>query len=425
MTEQKHNILIVDDEENILNSLTRSLKRDGYRIIRSLSAERALPILEAQPVTVVISDYKMPSMNGIEFLSLVRQKHPEIIRIMLTGFADIESIIASINKGEVYRFITKPWDDEELRFVIQDAVRHYEIIEENKRLQKLTQLQNKELRDLNAKLELKVQERTREIKELYTALERNFFDFIRVFVNLLQLKSPYLGGRAKRVASLSKRFAERLKLSHDEILNIEIAALLQDIGTLGFPEEILKKRESQLDQVEKAIMEQHPLLGQSALQHIDKLCPVALLIRYHHERYDRLGYPDNIGGSKIPLGSRIIAIVDYFDNLINPYEAQHRYSIERALYEIEREKGKRFDPELVDEFIALLREGTYNEFGTNTIEIDIDELEEGMILASDIRTRKGLLLIAKGEVINASHIKKIQNFHSIDPVVTKITIRKN
>lgn len=420
-----HSILLVDDEENILHSLTRVLRREGYRILTASGGEEGLSLFAKENITAVVSDYRMPHMNGVEFLSIVRERYPDTMRIMLTGYADIKAVVASINRGEVYRFITKPWNDEELKIVLRDAVRQYDLVEENRRLHKLTQEQNRVLKDLNANLEQKVQERTREVKRLYSELEQNFFDFIRVFMNLLELKSPYLGGHSKRVAALARKLAEKIGLATDEILNIEIAAILQDIGTLGFPEKILKKLEKDMDQVEKALVEQHPILGQSTIQHIRKLYPVSLLIRHHHERYDGLGYPDNLSGEKIPRGSKIISIVDYFDSLINPWDSSERYSVERAIYELEKEKGRRFDPELINQFIGLLRDVKYEQFESNVIEIDIDELKEGMVLASDIRTRRGLLLMAKGEVINSLHIEKIRKFHRIDPVVTKISVLRS
>ncbi len=419
----KHTILLLDDEENILNALNRTLRREGYRIMTSTSGPEGLSIIEKEKITLVLSDHRMPGMDGVEFLSEVRKRSPDTIRMMLTGYADMKSVVEAINRGEVYRFITKPWNDEEIRLILMDAVRHYELIQENRDLHELTQRQNLILKDLNTNLGQKVQERTKEVETLYKDLEQNFFDFVRVFMGLMELKSPYLGGHAKRVAALSRKLAEEIVLPQDEILNIEVAALLQDIGTLGFPEKMLKKRESELDTVEKALIQQHPALGQSALQHIKKLSPVCILIRHHHERFDGLGYPDNLHGDKIPVGSRIIAITDFFDAMVNPWGGYERYSVDRAFHVLERENGGRFDPALVGKFIELLQEVRHEGIEADVMEIDVAELKEGMILVSDIRTKRGLLLMSSGEVVQPFHITKIRNFHRIDPVVTKISVR--
>lgn len=419
----KHTILLVDDEENILNALNRTLRKEGYRILTATSGRTGVSIVEKERIALVLSDHRMPEMDGVEFLSEVKKRSPDTVRMMLTGYADMQAVLAAINRGEVYRFTTKPWNDEELRLILRDGIRQYEMIQQLWDLQELTQRQNLMLKDLNTSLERKVSERTEEVGRLYADLERNFFDFVRVFTGLLELKSPYLGGRSKRVAALARRLAERMALPSDEVLNIEIASLLQDIGTLGFPDKILKKRESDLDTVEKALIQQHPILGQSALIHIEKLKPACLLIRHHHERYDGLGFPDNLRGEKIPTGSRVIAIAGFFDELVNPLEVEERYSVNRALDVLETERGRKFDPGLVTRFIDLLQEERHEGIEADVIEIDISELKEGMVLASDIRTKRGLLLIAKGEKVQPAHIEKIGKFHHIDPVVARIAVR--
>ena len=418
-----HSLLLVDDEENILNSLKRTLRKEQYRIITAQSGMEGLSVIDREKISLVLSDHRMPGMEGVEFLNEVRLKSPDTIRMMLTGYADMQSVMNAINHGEVYRFITKPWDDEEIRFIVRDALRHYDLIDENKALQALTHKQNIELKDLNNNLEDKVAERTKEVEVLYKDLEQNFIDFVRVFMSLLELKSQFLGSHCKRVAALSRRLADKAGLPSDEKLDIEVASLLEDIGALGFPEKMLRKRESELDPTEKALLQQHPVLGQTTLQHIKKLLSVSLLIRHHHERYDGSGYPDNLKGERIPAGSRIIAIVDLFDKLINPSDGGERYSVDRAFLVLEKEAGKRFDPLLVGKFNEVLHEFSHDVIEADTREIDVDELKEGMLLASDVRTKRGLLLMASGEVIKPVHLDKINKFHKIDPVIARISIK--
>ncbi len=421
--ERTHSVLLVDDEENILNALNRTFRKEHYRIITASSGLEGLAVIEKEIITLVISDHRMPGMEGVEFLSEVRKKSPDTIRMMLTGYADMQSVMNAINQGEVYRFITKPWDDEEIRFVVRDAIHHYDLITENRELHALTQRQNLELKDLNNNLEGKVAERTKEVEVLYKDLEQNFIDFVRVFMNLLELKSQHLGSHCKRVAALARRLSEKIDLTSDEKLNIEVASLLKDIGTLGFPEKMIRKKASELDATEKALLQQHPVLGQTSLQHIRKLLPVSILVRHHHERYDGLGYPDNLRGEKIPAGSRIIAIADLFDELINPSDTGERYSVDRALFVLEKEAGKGLDPHLVVKFKEVLHEVRHEDIETDIIEIEVADLKEGMLLSSDVRTRRGLLLMASGEVVRPVHLDKIKNSNKMDPVIGKISIR--
>src|SRR4030067_3039519 len=255
--ERTHSVLLVDDEENILNALNRTFRKESYRIMTARSGLEGLSVIERERITLVLSDHRMPGMEGVEFLSEVRKKSPETIRLMLTGYADMRAVMNAINQGEVYRFITKPWDDEEIRLIVRDAIHHYDLIIENRELHSLAQRQNIELKDLNNNLEKKVSERTREVEVLYKDLEQNFIDFVRVFMGLLELKSRHLGSHCKRVAALSRRLSERLDLKPDEKLDIEVASLLEDIGTPGFPEKMLRKKPSELDPVEKALLQQH------------------------------------------------------------------------------------------------------------------------------------------------------------------------
>jgi signal transduction histidine kinase len=159
----QHTILFVDDETNILNALRRAFRKEDYRMLSASSAMEAYEILEREPVSVVVSDQRMPSVSGAEFLGRIKEKYPDIIRILLTGFRDYETVEQAINQAECYRFIPKPWNDHDLRMTLRSAVEKHDLIAENRRLQQLTEAQNRELTELNAKLEQKVAERTRQL----------------------------------------------------------------------------------------------------------------------------------------------------------------------------------------------------------------------------------------------------------------------
>lgn len=140
-----YKIMIVDDEENVRNSLIRLLRREGFDLVTASSATEAMEILLEEAVDLIISDEKMPGMSGLEFLKLVRQRHPETMRFILTGHADPEFIIRAINEGEIYRFFTKPWDNEDMKNAIRSALQYLELIRENRRLHELVHRQEEEL----------------------------------------------------------------------------------------------------------------------------------------------------------------------------------------------------------------------------------------------------------------------------------------
>jgi len=174
-------ILCVDDERNVLRSLERIFLDDDYVILTAASGEEGLEILEASPqVQVVISDYRMPGMNGVEFLREVFSRHPDTIRIVLSGYADTAAVVAAINEGKIYKFIPKPWNDDELRMTVAKALEHFDSHRRNVQLAEELRLRNEELRALNANLEELVAVRTCELvqqnRELLHA--RNVLDLL-------------------------------------------------------------------------------------------------------------------------------------------------------------------------------------------------------------------------------------------------------
>ena len=162
-------LLFVDDEPGILSSLRRLFRPHGYRILVAESGALGLAELEKTPVDLVISDMRMPEMDGATFLKAVRQRWPDTVRILLTGYADVTSTVAAINEGEIYRYVSKPWDDNEIVNTVREALERYRLKQENLRLTALTQSQNEELKGLNASLEQKVAERTPSCKAAYTS----------------------------------------------------------------------------------------------------------------------------------------------------------------------------------------------------------------------------------------------------------------
>ncbi|GMR19460.1 MAG: hypothetical protein BMS9Abin36_0055 [Gammaproteobacteria bacterium] len=156
-------LLLVDDEENILSALSRLLRRDGYHILTANSAQQGLELLEQHKVGVIITDQRMPKMTGSEFLFRVKERYPDTVRIVLSGYTELKSVTDAINRGAIYKFLTKPWDDQLLRDNIEEAFRQHELQSENQRLTRELQAANEELSDINQDLERRVEEKTQEI----------------------------------------------------------------------------------------------------------------------------------------------------------------------------------------------------------------------------------------------------------------------
>lgn len=415
----ENTVLLVDDERNILNSLTRVFRKDGYNILTAEGGAEGLELIKANKVSIVISDHRMPVMEGVEFLSRVKEASPETIRFMLTGYADIKAVMSAINKGEVYRYITKPWNDDELRSAVREALEHYNLSAENRRLTELTKIQNAQLVDLNKNLESKVEQKTRKIRE-------NFFAFVKIFSNLMELFDQGVGGHSKRVGAMSRAMVLRMRFDEVDADLIETAALLHNIGLIGIPKDLLERDEDSLSEDEKALLSHNPALSQDILSQIDTFRQAGIIIRGQMERFDGRGCPDGLKKEEIHIGSRILAVCKAYDTLKN---GRRKLPLSEVVLWLKDESGTRFDPEVVDEFIGLLGEWREDEIGGRTSNqkgayerISIMEMRNGMVLAGPIVTNKGRLLVTKGTVLTEVLIDKVLKFHQIDPIIDHISI---
>lgn len=160
---RKRTLLLVDDEENILTSLRRLLRREGYEILTGNGGAQGLELLAQHPVDVILSDQRMPNMTGVEFLRQVKMAYPDTVRMVLSGYTELQSITDAINEGAIYKFLTKPWDDEQLRANIAEAFRHKELADDNLRLTEEVQRANRELAIANEQLRVLLTERERQL----------------------------------------------------------------------------------------------------------------------------------------------------------------------------------------------------------------------------------------------------------------------
>jgi response regulator RpfG family c-di-GMP phosphodiesterase len=408
-------VLFVDDEANILNALRRLFRPKNYKILTAGSGSEALELLGHEAVDLVISDMRMPQMDGAQLLEQVRAKWPDTIRILLTGYADVSSTIDAINKGEIFRYIAKPWDDNDILLVVKHALERKALEKEKTRLEALTHRQNEELKSLNASLEIKVQQRTAELRQTMTQLERthgelkkSFIASVRIFSNLFEMRAGKLAGHSRRVADLARSLAQYMGLSDTEIQDIVFASLLHDIGKIGLSDKLLEKPFATLNSDERAQVMKHPATGQVALMSLEKLKAAAEIIGAHHERFDGLGYPNALVGSAIPKGARILAVANEYDALqIGTMQSQN-FSAEDAFEFIVKKSGQRYDPAVVKALHHVL--GAETSGSDRTREVRSDNLKSGMVLARDVAASNGLLLLSHDHVLDDFMIAKLHHF---------------
>ncbi|SIR29336.1 Response regulator c-di-GMP phosphodiesterase, RpfG family, contains REC and HD-GYP domains [Aromatoleum tolulyticum] len=422
-------ILLVDDEASILSSLRRLLRPSGYTIHLAESGKAGLEVLEREHVDVVVSDMRMPEMDGAQFLEHVRNRWPGIVRLLLTGYADIGSTIDAINRGQIYRYISKPWDDNDLMLILRDALERRRLQSENERLQALTQAQNAELKELNSGLEQKVQERTRELEQANASLKvanerqkQNFLVSIKTFSGLMELRSGGVAGHARRVADQARKLAAHLGVDAKNQQDIFLAGLLHDIGKIGFSDAMLAKPVARMNGEEMGLYRKHALAGESALMPLDELKGAAHLIRAHHERFDGQGFPDGLQGLAIPLGARILSVVNDYDGLQIGTLADKLLNRDEALAMLVRSRGKRYDPQVVDAFVELLG-GVAQEPPSRDVAVAAADLQPGMVLARDLVGRDGALLLAADYVLDESLVRQIQNYARREGIALTLQVR--
>lgn len=415
-------ILCVDDEPHLAAALRRLLRGAGHAVHVAGSGEEALALLEAESIDLVISDMRMPGMDGAQLLARVRDRWPSVARVLLTGYADLQSTIAAINAAHVYRYLTKPWNDQELLTVVQQIFDYQTLQREKEQLEAVTHAQNKDLAQLNATLEHKVLERTAELSEAHQKLKKSYVSCIRMFSNLLEWRGGPLAGHSRRVADLTRRTAKVMGLSESEQQDAFIAALIHDIGHITLPDGMLGRPVPRLSPDELGKYQQHTSQGEQLLLAIDDAHAVATLVRCHHEHFDGNGYPDGLRAEAIPIGARILAVADTYDDLQIGHLSSSPLSPSDARSLIAHGRGKQFDPEVVDAFLQLLLNAAPIP-EPPPIPTSPADLRPGMTLAQDFLSREGLVLLAAGRILSAELIRRIQLRAAHEEVPIQLPIR--
>ncbi|GAB3472270.1 response regulator [Massilia terrae] len=399
-------VLCVDDEKNILAALRRLFRAHGYEVLTEESAQAGLALLDTRKVDVVISDMRMPEMDGVEFLEQVRLRSPGSMRLLLTGNADVRLILDAVNRGEIYRYVTKPWDDHEMLLVVRHALERKAMADEQQRLEALAHRQNEQLRELNHGLEAKVAERTAELEASNEKLKRNFLTSIQVFSSIIELRGAKLAGHSRRVADLARRLARRLDVDHRESQQIFVAGLLHNIGKVGFSDAMLEMPVSRMHGDMLGLYRRYPERGEQLLMPLEELREAAALVRAHQERFDGEGFPDRLSGLDIPLGARILALASDYDNLQVGVLAEQSLRPEQAAKIVIDSRGKRYDPTVVAAFEEVLS-GRVPVEPTQDRALLVHELRPGMRTTRDLVRRDGSLLLSAEHVLTERMIRQL------------------
>jgi response regulator RpfG family c-di-GMP phosphodiesterase len=290
------------------------------RVLFAASGLEGLEILEREEVWVVVSDYLMPEMRGIEFLSRARGIHPETVRIIMTAYADLSIAIEAINKSEAYRFITKPWNNQELEDTVDVALARYELVQSLKNADEAVCLS---------------------------------------LAQTVELKDPYTKGHCDRVAGYAVSLARSAGLNESVINDIKHGSWLHDCGKIGVPERVLNNT-GQLSEKDFETVMQHPRWGSEVARQARMSDTVINSILYHHERYNGKGYPSGLKGEHIPIEARIVALADVFDALYSDRPYRKAYDFERVIEIMHEMTETHFDPRLMKLFLPIVAQARSN-----------------------------------------------------------------
>jgi response regulator RpfG family c-di-GMP phosphodiesterase len=307
-------ILFVDDSRLILETAKDLFLPLGIEILTADNAAEALEVFQRQDIAVVVSDNCMPGISGLEFLARLKDLAPETVKILMTAHADLPSALEAINKSGVYRFIVKPWQDDDLLDAVQEGIRHHHLLD---------------------------------------SLRREREDVLCSLAQAIELKDPSTRGHCDRVAVYALLLADVLQLSKNLKREIKYGSWLHDCGKIGLSEAILNGSQ-QLNEEEYAAVKQHSGWGADVAAKANLSQVVRNIIHYHHEKFDGTGYPTGISGSDIPLEARIVAVADVYDALMTdrPYRKRHTHDETVAI--LRSMQGGALDPELVELFLSLV-----------------------------------------------------------------------
>ncbi len=421
-------VLCVDDEPNILSALKRLFRGKGWQTLTADSGRAALTLMESQSVDLVISDMRMPEMNGAQFLAEVCTRWPATMRLLLTGHSDVSAIIDAINRGEIYRYITKPWDDNDIVLIVRGALERLSLEQEKKRLEALTARQNQELKELNASLESKVEERTSDLRLANDQLKANFVTTIKVLSTLLEMRGGNLAGHSRRVADLARRIAIKLDLNAKLVQQIVVAGLLHEIGKIGFSDELLNKPVAMMAPEQLDTYRKHTLQAEMLLLPLTDLREASEIVTSQFERVDGTGFPAQLVGDAINIGARILSVASDFDNMQIGTLTQAKLKPEEAKIIITHSIGKRYDPTVVTAFLALFddpKPEVARKEAVREVALGIDDLKPGMVLSRDLVTPSGMLMLSTGHQLDARLIGKISSFLRLGGADILVNIRED
>lgn len=324
-------VTLVDDEPVALDVLTRAAESWDFQCQAARSAEQAIELLEKNPTPVVVTDLRMPGRGGVWLVRQIQERWPDVSIIVLTAGQDPDAVAQCLDAG-AHQYFLKPIKLDELRHALEATLRTYHRERAHNHYRRV--------------LERSLARQSRKLRV-------TFFSAIDSLVRTLEARDPYTSGHSLRVRAYVLRLADALDLDAKLRRQLGLAAKLHDIGKVGLPESVLNKTGA-LTAAERAVVREHPVIGERILAPIIRSKQVLSAIRGHHERFDGQGYPDGLRGEQIPLLARVLTIADCFDAMISSRAYRKALSPAEARDVLRDGAGTQFDPAFVRRFLDVL-----------------------------------------------------------------------
>lgn len=320
----KERVLLVDDEPLVLEGLRRSIHKEFVADLAEDAEEAILKLRKDGPYPVVVSDMRMPGMDGANFLATARTISPDSVRVMLTGSSDIATAMRAVNEGQIFRFLTKPVTRKTLVTVLRACVAQYHA----------------------ARLEKE------QLKITLEALEQLDLGTLTALARAIDAKSQWTAGHSERVAALALKIGRALGLPGKSLDILHRGSLLHDIGKIGTPAALLDKPK-ELEPEEMQIMRDHVKIGARILEPIPCFREALPMVAQHHEWFNGSGYPAGLAGENINLYARILAVADCYDAIVSDRPYRKGLPASQALEILKRKSGAQFDPMIIEQFLRL------------------------------------------------------------------------
>ncbi len=411
---EKPSLLILDDEKEVLNALNRVLRKH-FQLYLFSDANEAIGFYQDNPnIPLVLTDMRMPIMDGATFLGKIIEINSHCKRFLLTGHADINSTVIAVNEGKISHYFSKPWDNEELVTKLKSSYELYLNERKTKHLLKVNLAKNAELSLINSSLELETNKNQQKLQLISTReansfgrLKKTFSTFIDIYAETICLHNQDVSRHNFRVAAHARLIAEMHSCDKLTTFQIYIAGLLYETGKLSLEQTLLNKPIDTLTQQEKNLYSAFYQKSYELLNRVDELSFVAEIIKNIPANYNGTTSPEHLTADEIPLGSRIIAIVSMYDNLVNGRQSQVKTSTVEAKHRIKELAKTMFDPSLVNHYLTILEKRPSSSEGKVDYLLNCSDLQEGMMLTRDIVNTDKKPMLTKGTSIEQHHIDRL------------------